>query len=43
MRSGGVRCYAIQFDPEAKEQTERLAAWLADPPPQGAMGDEVKS
>ncbi|GEM_PF-2898077 len=43
MRSGGVRCYAIQFDPEAKEQTERLAAWLADQPPQGAMGDEVKS
>lgn len=35
MRSGEVRCYAIQFDSAAKEQSERLARWLADQPPQG--------
>lgn len=35
MRSGEVRCYAIQFDPGAREQSERLAAWLAGQPSQG--------
>ena len=36
MRSGEVRCYAIQFDAGAREQSERLARWLDDQPPQGA-------
>jgi hypothetical protein len=37
MRAGDVRCYAIQFDVEAKAQRERLAQWLADQPPQGEI------
>ena len=43
MRSGDVRCYAIQFDAGAKAQCDRLAQWLADQPSQGASGEEARS